>query len=105
VLRHIAFLPKAEITLNGYNQIMTVINPEFLQAELEKNRTLTRLQPHQHYQMAILHAPDADMRGIISLALNNSTIQDWEIGWNVHFHYWGRSYATEAVEISHDQTG
>jgi RimJ/RimL family protein N-acetyltransferase len=36
--------------------------------------------------------------GQVSLSLNFSDIKEWEIGWKVHYKYWGNGYATEAAK-------
>jgi len=54
-------------------------------------------KPRVHYCLALTIQPDDIVRGQITLSLNISEIKEWEIGWRVHYQYWGRGYASEAA--------
>lgn len=69
-----------------------------IQTQLDNALTWTRENPRIHYWFAIALPPEDIVRGRLSLSLNIADIREWEIGWTIHFNYWGKGYATEAVK-------
>lgn len=70
---------------------------EAIKAHLEQMLAWSCEKPRTHYGFAITIKPDEIVRGQITLALNIADIREWEIGWKVHYRYWGNGYATEAA--------
>lgn len=70
---------------------------EETRAQLQQTIAWAQQTPRTHYRMAITICPDDRVRGRLSLSLNNSDIDEWEIGWTVHERYWGQGYAGEAA--------
>jgi RimJ/RimL family protein N-acetyltransferase len=53
--------------------------------------------PRERYALAMTLNPGDEIKGRITLSLQNSAIHEWEIGWAVHPEMWGNGYATEAA--------
>ncbi len=53
--------------------------------------------PRTRYCFAVNLRPDDEVRGRVTLALMNDSIQEWEIGWAVHPAEWGKGFAVEAA--------
>lgn len=69
-----------------------------IQAQLDNALTGAHEDPRTHYCFAITLRPADVAIGRLSLSLNISDIREWEIGWTIHFNYWGNGYATEAAK-------
>jgi len=67
-------------------------------AFIDEALTWSQENPRTHYRLAITLPADDIVRGRISLTLNFSEIREWEIGWTLHFDYWGNGYASEAAK-------
>ena len=66
--------------------------------EYLKNAQVDALQtPRTRYRFAVNLRPDDEVRGRVTLALMNDSIQEWEIGWAVHPAEWGKGIAVEAA--------
>jgi RimJ/RimL family protein N-acetyltransferase len=66
-------------------------------ASLEKSLAEIEKDPRTHYRLAITIPPDDQLVGHIVFWVNNAEIHEWEIGWGVSPHLWGRGIATEAA--------
>jgi ribosomal-protein-alanine N-acetyltransferase len=66
-------------------------------AYIDRAVAWSRENPRSHYRLAVTLVPEDLVRGRVSLTLNNAEIREWEMGWAVHFRYWGNGYATEAA--------
>ena len=65
-----------------------------------KNAQVDALQtPRTRYRFAVTLRPDDEVRGRVTLALMNDSIQEWEIGWAVHPTEWGKGIAVEAARL------
>jgi ribosomal-protein-alanine N-acetyltransferase len=70
---------------------------EVVKDRLEQNLAWAREDPRTRYQMAITLPPEDLARGTLALTLNNSEIDEWEIGWVVHSDFWGQGIASQAA--------
>jgi RimJ/RimL family protein N-acetyltransferase len=72
-------------------------NDETIVTRLNQMVAWSHEHPRSQYCFAITFQPENIVRGQVSLSLNISDIREWEIGWKVHYDYWGHGYATEAA--------
>jgi [ribosomal protein S5]-alanine N-acetyltransferase len=75
----------------------TIPNDEAIETRLNQIVAWSHEHPRSQYCFAITFQPENIVRGQVSLSLNISDIREWEIGWKVHYNYWGNGYATEAA--------
>jgi RimJ/RimL family protein N-acetyltransferase len=70
---------------------------EDTRAKFARTLALAQESRREHYRMAMTIRPEDVARGHVSLQLNFVEIREWEIGWAVHYGYWGNGYASEAA--------
>ena len=68
-----------------------------IQDHLYQAITWAQETPRSHYDLAVTIRPEDIVRGQVSLSLNFPDIREWEIGWRIHYKYWGKGFATEAA--------
>ncbi len=74
-----------------------VPSDDAIKAHLDQVIAWSQEHPRSHYCFAITFRDGDVVRGQVSLSLNFPDIKEWEIGWKVHYHYWGNGFATEAA--------
>lgn len=72
-------------------------NDDAIRMHLNEIVAWSQENPRSQYCFAITVQPENIVRGQVSVSLNISDIREWEIGWKVHYDYWGKGYATEAA--------
>lgn len=75
-----------------------VPDDEAIRSHLNQIVVWAQENPRTQYRFAITFRPENTVKGQVSLSLNFSDIREWEIGWKVHYKYWGKGYATEAAK-------
>jgi len=69
---------------------------------LEENLQNQKDIPRIVYRLAITIPPHDSVRGLIKLSRQWEAIREWEIGWAIHPHEWGKGYAPEAARYMMD---
>ena len=64
---------------------------------IENAQRYARHTPRIYYRFAITLPPADQVIGRLSLYLQNSEIDEWEIGWAIHPDCWSKGYASEAA--------
>jgi RimJ/RimL family protein N-acetyltransferase len=84
--------PKMLLFENGLTDHDTALN--YLNNALQSAKEV----PRTEYYLGISVPPDEQIIGRVSLTSQNSSIQEWEIGWAVRVEDWGKGYASEAAQ-------
>lgn len=69
-----------------------------IKARLDQKLAWAQENPRRLYCLAITIPPEDVVRGQVCLSVSLADIREWEIGWKVHYSYWGNGYATEAAK-------
>jgi RimJ/RimL family protein N-acetyltransferase len=64
---------------------------------LDENIRNQQEVPRTTFRFAITIPPQDAVRGILKLSRQWEAIREWEVGWALHPHEWGKGYAGEAA--------
>jgi RimJ/RimL family protein N-acetyltransferase len=85
--------PKMLLFENG------IVDSDAAQSYLNQAIHSAKETPRLNYYLGIITPSGNQLIGRISLTIQNSSIQEWEIGWAIRSEDWGKGYASEAARL------